>query len=167
MTLSSRGKCAGFQTYVLGILGPWKCLEFGKHVEPETGQVSFPYINLGSSVSISRFHVWILLKRYFPLIKKKGAGGWKRESLLFFFLKDLMMFTVPSKSRILQFRTQTCQNRIIKEDPFLPSSYQFSYKTRHCASGISVVNNLSTFPRWEPPPHQSTHPNPDRHPVYL
>lgn len=67
------------------------------------------------------------------------------------------MFTVPSESSILQFRTRACQNRIIKEGiPFLPPSCHFSHKTRHCGSQISVVNDLSTFARRDPAPRTGT-----------
>lgn len=159
MTLSCQGKYACFQTYILEILRPWKCLEFESRLSLR-GVRPPPLTSIWAAVLYIEFsHRGSFAKNVFLSLKKEGGGVKERKP--FFLKKDLMMFAMPSESRILQLRKRTCQNHIIKEDPFFPSSYHFSYKTRHLGSEISVVNNVSTFPRWVPSTY--TH----RHPAYL
>lgn len=172
MTLNCPGKYAGFQTCVfgtLGRLGPWKCLDVGRRLSSrEVGlRASFCHINLGSSLLYTEFpHGSSFAKKYFPLIKKRrrrrkrrGMKERKKESAEG---EDLMMcFQSCPNLESCSFWLERVSIVWQRKTPFFPSSYRFSHKTRHCGSGFSVINNLSTSQRWDTP--LETH----RPPIYL
>lgn len=65
-----------------------------------------PFYVLGFSMHVSSF------TKIFFLIKKEVGKREEKER------KDLTMFIVPSKSRLPQFMTGTCQNHVLREELF-------------------------------------------------
>lgn len=139
--------------------GCWEKVELKRSWAPglllshQLGQLSFIYW-----VSTWEF----FCKKYFPLIKKRrrkrrGMKERKKESAEG---EDLMMcFQSYPNLESCSFWLERVSIVWQRKTPFFPSSCRFSHKTRHCGSGFSVINNLSTSQRWDTPPRDTPPPN--------